>query len=39
MASIPLTKSLPKAEAQAYEVYNLIGGDEGGAPHAFSTLR
>ena len=38
MASIPLTKSMPKADMQAYEVYNLIGGDEGGAPQAFAEL-
>ncbi len=38
MSSIPLTKSLPKAEAQAYGVYDLIGGDEGGAPAAFAEL-
>ena len=36
--TVPLIISMPKAETQAYEVYNLLGGDEGGAPEAFELL-
>jgi hemoglobin len=33
-----ITGSLPKADLQAFEVYQTLGGSEGGAPEAFATL-